>query len=384
MRPSPGSANIVRGSQIESKLPDLPSVQSTRDIPWTVPSTRSFTLASRSDNFRGVNLPDSSVALSLLIPTYGRKDSLFETLEHLDVAAASNLVEVLVIDNAPTPEIELDELLKFGSSSIRLLHEQRGGKYQALNLGISQSRAELIAVLDDDMTVPPGWIDAVVASADCRPEFDIFSGRSYVIWPDATPRPSWSEHPLALGIAFSVLDAGQDRDREMGEGIVGFPSSNQYWFRRRVLQSVPTFPPGWTCEACFASAARALGHRGVFVKEIRCGHRVQPELLDPQTFLRRAHDLGKTLGIISLITARCQGKPAPSRTQSLARRWRAYVGKSRLMATRLASIRMPDETRIPQLARALLAQGKREGHILRNPLGTWPNHPCELTGKQSS
>jgi len=89
-----------------------------------------------------------------------------------------------------------------------------------------------------------------------------------------------------------VIDWGPT-DHEMGVGNVSEPSGNHFWFRREVLSSVPAFPDFWPPENPFIASARARGHRGVFVPEVACGHRLQPELVDARVFLERAERLGR-------------------------------------------------------------------------------------------
>jgi hypothetical protein len=139
----------------------------------------------------------------------------------------------------------------------------------------------------------------VIAAVQSRPDFDIFTGRSHVVWPEDVPVPEWAAHGLARGLAFSVVDMGES-DREMGVNkTLNHPSGNHFWFRRDVLSSVPLFPtvepiePDFVMDAKFVIRARRLGHRGVFVPEVKCGHRIQPGLVDAGVLLERAERYGR-------------------------------------------------------------------------------------------
>jgi len=116
----------------------------------------------------------SHAALTVIIPTAGRKASLRETLAELANRTGSDLAEVVVVDNAPQPDLDESDVSLPGLE-VRLLREPRPGKSFALNRAIESGVGEIVGVLDDDMTPMPGWIDAVIASVRARPQFDIFS-----------------------------------------------------------------------------------------------------------------------------------------------------------------------------------------------------------------
>lgn len=252
-------------------------------------------------------------ALTIIIATRGRRESLLETLRALDPASfpseARQQIEIVVVDNAPTAELDHAELEAIGAGRVRLLHEPKPGKWRCLNAaidsGLGDGLGELIAVLDDDMTPMPGWAHRVIESARANPQADLFAGKSHVVWPPGAVVPGWAGHFLAQGICFSVLtwDGG---DRAMG-GIFAHPSGNHFWFRRSVLDTVARFPPGWTSEAEFCMEARARGHRGALVAGITCGHRVQPGLIDAGAFLDRARRMGATTARIQQNEARIRG-----------------------------------------------------------------------------
>lgn len=235
----------------------------------------------------------SGISLTVIVPTKGRRASLRRMLAGLGPLDGRRDVEIVVVDNATEPELAEGDVRVPGAVAVRLLHEPAPGKGRALNRALRAGVGELVAVLDDDMEPMAGWVDAVIASARSRPEFDIFAGRSHVVWPEGVGRPVWAGHWLAQGAAFSVVRWDGEDDVEMGAGALEHPSGNHFWFRRSVLGSVRGFPPVWANEPEFVMAARRLGHRGVFVPEVDCGHRIQPELVDDAVFLERVEWYGR-------------------------------------------------------------------------------------------
>jgi GT2 family glycosyltransferase len=247
--------------------------------------------------------PDRTLPLelSVLIPTQDRVPSLERTLKDLAAPSPDARVEVVVVDNGPLASADLAQRALRLFPAVRVLHEPRAGKAQALNRAIAAGGlAPLVAVLDDDMAPEPGWCAAAIDACARRPRFDVFGGRSYVVWPEGVPRPSWTDDEFARGLQLSVIDLGE-RDRVMGQGVVGFPSGNHFWFRRSVLGSVARFPETWAPEIEFVVWARRAGHAGVFVPEVRCGHRVQPALFDATACVERAAKFGAILGRIDAL-----------------------------------------------------------------------------------
>ncbi len=316
--------------------------------------------------------PDAcgATALSIVIPTLHRRESLLETLRALDPAGCSAPwpagAEVVVVDNAPEPELDAAELHEAGAGRLRLLHEPRPGKGHALNTAIHGGLGEVVAVLDDDMAPMPGWARAALASASAHPEIDIFAGKSHVVWPDGASVPSWGNHFLAQGLCFSVLTWDGDADREMG-GNFPYPSGNHFWFRRRVLDSVGGFPTVWNPEPEFCMEARAKGHRGLLVSAITCGHRVQPELIDAGVFLDRARRVGRTQARIQFNDDR-GGGVGPARL--LTRKGKSLAGLA-LWTLRDGRARwQPEPSGVLLRARAQLRMGRYRALLVgsRSPL----------------
>ncbi len=60
------------------------------------------------------------------------------------------------------------------SGSIR--HGERRSLNAARNTGLRESGAPLVAFVDDDVLVPPGWLDALVEGAERHPDAEAFGG----------------------------------------------------------------------------------------------------------------------------------------------------------------------------------------------------------------
>lgn len=294
-------------------------------------------------------------ALSILIATHGRVDSLREVLTGLAACRADEDYEVVVIDNACEPPLTAAALQTPGLGALRILREMRRGKPHALNRAFDEGGlGDVVAVIDDDMSPPPDWIPCVLSATRRLPQFDIFSGKSHVVWPAGVAKPAWADDPLAQGMLFSTYDTGSNADVEFGNGAAGFPSGNCYWFRRSVLDRSARYPhAALLYEAQFILQLMGLGHRGVFVPEVSIGHRIQEGLVSARRFQERARVFGRELAEFELRLAAERVGGALARVRSRLRPLRALVqlgGWS--MKWLLAGLR-PEKTRIPARARAL-------------------------------
>lgn len=96
--------------------------------------------------------------VSLVISVWNRKDDLRDNLR----AIAEQTVradQVIVVDNASkdgTPEMVLAEFPWV--QLIRMPHSQYGA-CETFNVGFKASRSELTAILDDDIVMPPDWLE---------------------------------------------------------------------------------------------------------------------------------------------------------------------------------------------------------------------------------
>lgn len=149
--------------------------------------------------------------ITIIICTYNRCQSLAKTLD--SVAASrlpeSVLWEVLVVDNNSddqTREVIWDFSRRF-PNRFRYVLEVQQGLSNARNAGIRESRGEVLAFTDDDVTVESDWLRNL-AGGLCSGEWAGAGGR---ILPDWSCRPpSWLPDKNWYGMAPLVtFDMGQ-------------------------------------------------------------------------------------------------------------------------------------------------------------------------------
>jgi len=107
--------------------------------------------------------------LSVILCTYNRSERFRTTLESVASSQLPATVEweVLVVDNNSTDNTRqvLDEFCR-SHPRFRYLFEAKQGLSHARNAGIREARGDVIAFVDDDVTVDPCWLHHLTAPLD--------------------------------------------------------------------------------------------------------------------------------------------------------------------------------------------------------------------------
>jgi GT2 family glycosyltransferase/peptidoglycan/xylan/chitin deacetylase (PgdA/CDA1 family) len=111
-----------------------------------------------------------SPRLSVVVPTYQRRDMLARTLESiLDQKLADGAFEVVVVVDGSTDGTQ--EMLgrRFADQPIKVVETANAGPAAARNAGIRASSAGLVLFLDDDVSCPPNLLAAHLAAHEGKP-----------------------------------------------------------------------------------------------------------------------------------------------------------------------------------------------------------------------
>ena len=150
----------------------------------------------------------SSIAASVIVPTFDRPDHLaaaLDTLTQQDVPA--DQYEILVVDNAPGTAVEamVESVNSRCDVAVRYIAEHRVGLHEARHAGARAARGRILAYVDDDIVASPGWLRAVI-DAFQDPSVGAVAGRILPQWEG--PQPGWLDQfkPAYL----SLLDLGDE------------------------------------------------------------------------------------------------------------------------------------------------------------------------------
>ena len=202
-------------------------------------------------------------AVTVVVPTRGRAAYLEVTLDSLCRQRSRAAHELLVVDDGATdatPEVAE----RFGARLIR--HGERRSLNAARNTGIREARADLIAFVDDDVLVPPGWVDALVDGAERHPDADAFGGPIRARFEGDAPRGCGREDP-----PITTLDLGpEDVEATMVWGA-------NFAVRRPAVERIGEFDESLDRahgdEEDWLLRLRAAGGRIVYLAEAGLDHR---------------------------------------------------------------------------------------------------------------
>lgn len=104
----------------------------------------------------------NALRLSVVIPTYNRRELLAKTLDSLArVRVAPGEMEVIVVDDGSQDGTAEALARRKDPFPLRVLrHESSQGPAAARNRGAAAARGEILGFLDSDVTVDPGWWQA--------------------------------------------------------------------------------------------------------------------------------------------------------------------------------------------------------------------------------
>jgi glycosyltransferase involved in cell wall biosynthesis len=94
--------------------------------------------------------------LSLVIPAYNEERYIAACLDSVLANAANYLSEIIVVDNGSTDRtVEITRQY----SGVRVIFEGNKGVTHARQRGLDEATGSLVAFIDADTRMPPGWID---------------------------------------------------------------------------------------------------------------------------------------------------------------------------------------------------------------------------------
>jgi GT2 family glycosyltransferase len=120
-----------------------------------------------------MNTPRPSVAVAIC--TRERPDQLRRLLHSL-AGQVGPLDELLVVDNAPVTS-RTRELVEQGFPDARYVVEPAQGLDFARNRALRESRAEVVAYIDDDAVASTGWVQGIAAVFAESPRIAVCTGK---------------------------------------------------------------------------------------------------------------------------------------------------------------------------------------------------------------
>src|SRR5690349_12033750 len=115
------------------------------------------------------------IRISFVVPAYNEEALLPSCLRAIraEIERTGVAAEVIVVDNAST---DGTASVARATPGVVLVHQPKKGLVQARSAGFDASSGELVANIDADTLVPPGWLDRVLAEFAADPGLVCVSG----------------------------------------------------------------------------------------------------------------------------------------------------------------------------------------------------------------
>ncbi|MEM9119169.1 MAG: glycosyltransferase [Cyanobacteria bacterium P01_F01_bin.56] len=189
----------------------------------------------------------ASVSVSIALATFDRPDDLRNCLKHLQAQVSPRNIEIVVIDNHPVSGLTPPVVAEF--PGVKLIREPRQGLAYARNAGFIASTGDIVIATDDDVTLPPDWVEKLVAPF-ARPDVMIVTGNVLPIELETQSQQDFESYG-GLGKGFEKFEV------------------NGKWFESFEQQAVPTWELGATANAAFR--ARIFQHEQIGLMEESLG-----------------------------------------------------------------------------------------------------------------
>ncbi len=152
--------------------------------------------------------------ITVIVCTYNRCESLVKALESVVASTLPQSVEweILVVDNNSRDHTRkvVEEFCNRHPGRFRYLFEPQPGKSHALNAGIREARGDVLAFMDDDVTVEPTWLQNLTAALQNCESAGV-GGRVLRKWTSSPPRWLSVDGPYErMGWPLIIFDLGHE------------------------------------------------------------------------------------------------------------------------------------------------------------------------------
>ena len=232
--------------------------------PWGATDFLFLARAARAGGREGPD-PDGPVKASVIIPVFNKVEFTFQCLRSLLRELNGDDTEIIVVNNGSTDETR--EVLSHFAGLVRVVdNETNRGFVDACNQGASLARGRYLVFLNNDTVVLPGWLDALVETA----ERDAGAGAvgSLFLYPDGRIQEAgailWSN-----GEAFHYGWGRSPEDRRFTFAReVDYCSGASLLIRRELFERLGGFDrryaPAYYEDADLCMGVRSLGYKVVY------------------------------------------------------------------------------------------------------------------------
>lgn len=239
-----------------------------------------------------------NIQVSVVIPTYNRKEILKETLRRILNQDFSEEYEVIVVDDLSTDgTYEENCKLQITNCEFKIIKNQKKGRASARNEGIKEARGEIVLFIDDDIWVGKDFIqrhldcrlqNVELEMENCESEFVVVGA---ILPSDEVNRKIlWNEY-----ITRRYESVVEKMRRESNNLPYGFFLTGNVSLRKSLIERVGLFDEGFR-EYSFEDTdlgyrLKQAGTRIVFCEDIVGYHFFETDL---NGIVRKAYELGRS------------------------------------------------------------------------------------------
>ena len=244
--------------------------------------------------------------LSVIICTYNRWKHLLEVLQAIEDQVLSANCEIVVVDNNSTDQTKeiVSEFSSVSKLSMRYFLEPNQGVSFARNRGVTETKSELVAFLDDDVVPAPHWISSLINGFD-QYHADSIGGPVFPVWPHEPLSPP-AFHDGICGL-FGLLDRGSQVIQTRAY-ISNFLLGGNVAYRRSVFEDLGLFRTdlGRTATTlCGGEDSEMIqrvlkaGRLAVYDPKILVKHKIGPDRMKLSYLRKWNFDMGRSTVKIS-------------------------------------------------------------------------------------
>ena len=249
------------------------------------------------------NISNSLVDISVIICTHNRAFLLPIVLSSLEKTELPENTEIdlVIVDNASSDNTfqVITAHAKNSKFKVTPLKESKKGKTFALNTAIKIAKGELLAFVDDDHIVSPGYFRAIRSALANYPDFNLFCGRITPNW-DGT-EPPWIHDDTRYPIRPFPIPNFNMGDRvlevQLDKGMF-IPGAGNLVIKRLVIKNIGLFseefgPKGHNLQGGedleFIMRALKHGERLMYIPEILQYHHVDKNNLTLNYLIKKSY-----------------------------------------------------------------------------------------------
>lgn len=240
---------------------------------------------------------------SIVIPTYNRATILRNCLQHIYTMNSPNGDwEVLVVDNGSKDKTrEIIKEFQKKQYNLRYFYTERPGLHVGRNLGMEESRGEILCYMDDDSFVSKSWLVGIEEAFKDK-DVALVGGPCLPLYESKPPKwieKLWSHNEYGKSLSYLSLT-------DFGTSIKEIPANYIYGcnlsIRKNILLKLEGFHPDGMPkelqiyrgdgEVYITLSIIDKGKKALYHPKVCIEHFIQNSRLSKEYFLSRAYNQG--------------------------------------------------------------------------------------------